>query len=131
MGHAKWNNRLAWEAFVIEKQSTEKAAILSGDAIFLRAHTGKRVTVGDFDEAGRFEAAVVHAKWNHKGSWQRMIIEKKGTAGPIHANDTIYLKAHTGNRIAVEGTQVQAKWNDMGSWQALVLESEDVAARAS
>mmetsp|Transcript_66174 Transcript_66174/g.171694 ORF Transcript_66174/g.171694 Transcript_66174/m.171694 type:complete len:422 (+) Transcript_66174:61-1326(+) len=129
--HAKWRARLSWEALVIEKASSESAAITSGDAIFLRAHTGNRVTVGDFDEGGHFEATAVHAKWNHKGSWQRFIIEKKGTGGPIYANDTIYLRAHTGKRIAVEGTLVQAKWDHMGSWQALVLESDDASLRAA
>jgi len=129
--HATWTNRLSWEALVIEKASSESAAVMSGDAIFLRAHTGNRVTVGDFDEGGHLEMAVVHAKWNHRGAWQRLIIEKKGASGPIFANDTIYLQAHTGKRIAVEGTLVQAKWDHKGSWQALALESDDAAARAA
>lgn len=128
--HAKWTDRLSWQAFVIEKASSENWTVTSGDAIFLRAHTGMHVTVGDIFEAGRFEATV-HANWSHRGSWQRMIIEKKGTDGPIHVKDTIYLRAHTGKLIAVEGTSVQAKWDHMGTWQALVLESDDAAARAA
>jgi len=123
--HAKWGDRGSWQALTIEKKSPyDDVAIQSGDSIYLRAHTGKRVTV---------QGTTVHARWNHMGSWQRFIIEKKldqngsGTGNFIYPNDTVYLRAHTGKRVAVEGTQLQAKWDHMGSWQALVLESDDAA----
>lgn len=138
--HARWDHRGSWQAFVIEKAFPRgPATILSGDAVYLRAHTGNRVTV---------EGTTVNANWNHTGECQRLVIEKEctdsvqlvfGGCGPIYPNDTIYLKAYTGKRIAVEGTMVQASWDHMGhwssralvllSWQALVLESDDAAAR--
>jgi co-chaperonin GroES (HSP10) len=118
--HAKWNNRLFWEAFIIEKKSGD-ATIMSGDSIYLRAHTGNRVTV---------QNTTVHAKWDHMDSWERLVIEKKEeVGGPIYPNDTVYLRAHTGKRVAVEGTLVQAEWDHMGSWQALVLESDNATTR--
>lgn len=42
--------------------------------------------------------------------------------GPIHDGDTIWLRAHTGRRLTVQGTSVHASWRDRGSWQALVIE---------
>jgi hypothetical protein len=117
--HAKWTNRLSWEAFVIEKKSGD-AIVMSGDGIYLRAHTGNRVTV---------QNTTLHAKWDHMLSWERLVIEKKGVGGPIFPNDTIYLRAHTGKRVTVEGTMVHAKWDHMLTWQALVLESDDAATR--
>jgi len=95
---------------------------MSGDFIYLRAHTGNRIAV---------EGTTVQAKWDHMGSWQRFVIEKKSADGPIFPNDTIYLLAHTGKRIAVEWHDgiVQAKWDHKGEWQALVLESDDAARR--
>lgn len=112
--HAQWNNRHSWEAFVIEKESSNQVNVQSGDTIYLRAHTGRLVTA---------QGTMIHAKWNHTGSWERFVIEKKDADGSIYPNDTIYLRAHTGKRVSVEGTTVHAKWENQGSWEALRLES--------
>jgi hypothetical protein len=85
-----------WQEFVIEKESQESATVESGDAIYLRAHTGKQVTV---------EGTTVHAQWDNKDTWERLVIRKQG-GGAIYPTDTVYLKAHTGQFIAVEGTNV-------------------------
>jgi hypothetical protein len=100
---------------VIEKQSSDGIEIQSGDTIYLRAHTGKRVTV---------ENTEVHAKWDHQGVWQRFILEKAGSHGPIYPNDTVYLRAHTGKRLTVQGTTVHAAWDHQGSWERFTLESD-------
>jgi co-chaperonin GroES (HSP10) len=113
--HAKWQNRLSWEAFVIEKQPSEEIEIQSGDAIYLRAHSGKRVAA---------EGTVVHAKWANQGTWERFIIEKVGSHGPIYPDDTVYLRAHTGKRLTVQGTTLHAEWDHQGSWQRFTLETD-------
>jgi len=42
----------------------------------------------------------------------------------IRPGDTVLFKAHTGNRVTVDGGTVHAKWSDTGSWQRLVIERE-------
>ena len=41
---------------------------------------------------------------------------------PVNSGDTVYLKAHTGKHIDVQGTAVKARWNGQGGWQALTME---------
>jgi co-chaperonin GroES (HSP10) len=114
--HAKWNDRLSWQAFAIEKESSKNVNIQSGDSVYLRAHTGRHVTV---------QGTTVHAQWNNTGSWERFVIEKSGAGGRIYPNDTIYLRAHTGKYVSVQGATVLAKWENQGSWEALLIESDE------
>jgi len=86
--------------------------VYSGDAVFLKAHTGKMLDVQGSD---------VQARWTDYGNWQKMIIEKEGS-GAIMPGDVIFLRAHTGNQIDVSGTIVQARWSEKGLWQSLVVE---------
>merc|ERR1711907_571774 len=46
----------------------------------------------------------------------------KHGSGAIMPGDSIFLQAHTGNLIDVQGTAVQARWSDTGDWQTLVIE---------
>jgi hypothetical protein len=110
--HAKWHDKGVRQGFVIEKMSPESATVESGDAIYLRAHTGKQVSVQD---------TTVLAQWGDKGTWERLTIKKQG-GGAIYPNDTVYLKAHTDKFIAVEGTNVVANGEDMAASEALLLE---------
>ena len=51
-----------------------------------------------------------------------IFLADSGVTINIISGDTIYLKAHTGKNIDVEGTSVQARWENQGGWQALVIE---------
>jgi len=99
--------------------------IQSGDAICLRAYTGKYVGV----RAGQVEALVTSP-----GDAQRFVLEApRPTAGDIHSGDIVFLRASsTGSRITVQGSShatvpaaipdsVHAYWDHMGSWEALVV----------
>jgi len=71
-----------------------------------------------------WEGIAAQARWQEKGQWQTMIIEKQdGSSGAILPGDAIILQAHTGNMIDVQGTAVQASWNDKGAWQTFVIEN--------
>ena len=99
-----------WQRLILEKDSD--GPILSGDSIYLRAHTGKYIDV---------ETAVARARYDDHGDWQRFVIEKM-EGGDIYNGDTIYLRAHTGKYIDVEDDWVKARFDDMGDWQALTVE---------
>lgn len=43
----------------------------------------------------------------------------------IYSGDTVFLKAHTGNFVDVEGIEVQARWQDRGEWQRFYIERKD------
>ena len=62
----------------------------------------------------------MQARWETQGTWQALVIEK-ATNGVMSSGDSIYLKAHTGKSVDVEGTTVQARWEAEGDWQALVI----------
>jgi len=96
------------------EQEDGAQCVKSGDTVFLRAHTGKRLTA---------QGTAVHAKWNHQGGWQEWTIERVG-GGDVSSGDVVYLKAHTGKRLTVQGTQVHAKWSHQGSWQRFTIERE-------
>merc|ERR1711981_487121 len=88
-------------------------AIFSGDAVFLKAHTGALVHVQD---------TAVRAEWDEYGLWQTFIIQKKSGDGPVMPGDSIFLRAHTGKFVEVDGVAVQARWYEEGQWQSLVVE---------
>merc|ERR1711920_422630 len=95
----------------------ESHLIQDGDSIFLRAHTGKRLTV---------QGDRVHAKWDQQGSWQSLVVEREEGPGPVWSGDRIFLRAHTGKRISVQGDNLHAKWGNKGSWEeALTIERDD------
>lgn len=56
------------------------------------------------------------------GEWQKILIERKDGKGAVMPGDTIFLKAHTGKTIEVEGDTVQCRWSDKGLWQDLIIE---------
>merc|ERR1719195_1508573 len=43
----------------------------------------------------------------------------------IQDGDSIFLRAHTGKRLTVQGDRVHAKRDHQGPWQSLVVESEE------
>merc|ERR1712139_200325 len=83
-------------------------AIFSGDAVFLKAHTGMMLDV---------QSTAVQARWQDWGDWQKMFIQKLGGEGAIMPGDRIVLQAHTGKMLDVQGDVVAANWNDSGDWQ--------------
>jgi len=98
------------QRFVIENHGGR--AIFSGDAVYLKAHTGNQIDVS---------SEVVQARWPERGDWQRLVIEKR-EGGAIFPGDKIFLLSHAGKHIAVEGVEVTASWHDHGAWQALAIE---------
>lgn len=108
--NARWSERGLWQTFAIESYGGR--VIYSGDAVFLKAHTGKMLEV---------QGVAVQARWHDYGHWQKLIIEKDGS-GPILPGDSIFLRAHTGNMLEVQGQSVRARWSERGVWQTLVVE---------
>ena len=70
----------------------------------------------------------MRARYDDQGSWQAFVIEKSdgrrmmAVGDSIYVGETIYLRAHTGKYIDVEGTSVRARYDDKGDWQALIIE---------
>mmetsp|Transcript_125041 Transcript_125041/g.312512 ORF Transcript_125041/g.312512 Transcript_125041/m.312512 type:complete len:413 (+) Transcript_125041:49-1287(+) len=124
--HAKWDHTGMWQQFVIEK-TVGSGMIRSGDVVFLTAWTGMLVTVGD-RRSGKLNLTAVHAKWNHRGVWQKLTIEKIGTTGPILAGDAVFLQAWTRARLDADppdsqGT-TQARWDHQADWQRFIIEAK-------
>jgi len=131
--HAKWSHAGTWQRFVIEREAGS-GDVESGDAVFLTAWTGMQVSVGDY-EAGELVRTAVHAKWGHKGTWQKLTIEKQGGEGAISDGDEIFLQAWTEARLDADAPDsagvVQARWNHQGGWQKLVIEAGEPATTAA
>lgn len=91
------------------------SAVAHGDGVFLRVkRTGKRITAQ--------KDGSVHANWDHRGSWQTFVIERKAGPGEVESGDPVFLKAWTGKLLTVQGEHVHAKWDHKGSWQTFVIE---------
>jgi len=131
--HAQWSHAGTWQRFVIEREAGS-GDVESGDVVFLTAWTGMLISVGDY-ESGELMRTAVHAKWGHKGSWQKLTIEKQGGVGAISDGDEIYLQAWTGARLDSDAPDsagvVQARWNHQGDWQKLVIEAGEPATTAA
>lgn len=52
------------------------------------------------------------------------MIENEGGRA-IFSGDRVFLKAHTGKHLDVEGEAVRARWNDHGVQQGLVIEKAE------
>lgn len=113
---ARWKERGAWQAFVIQKSSA--GPVQSGDTIFLVAHTGAIVDV---------EGEAVQARWNARDTWQSLIVQKPA-GGPILSGDVVCFEAHTGKYVDVAvtpGSNPKARWQECGFWQQFRLDKED------
>merc|ERR1711924_302997 len=108
---ARWSEAGLWQTFSIENHGGR--AIYSGDAIFIKAHTGKLLHVQD---------TAVLAEWSDYGAWQTFILHRKDGEGPVMPGDRIFLSAHTGRLLEVEGDAVNARWYDTGAWQTFTVE---------
>lgn len=62
---ARWTDYGNWQKMIIEKNGN--GAILPGDVIFLRVHTGKQIDVS---------GTSVQARWSEKGLWQSLVVEQ-------------------------------------------------------
>lgn len=117
------------QAFVIEKQTG--GAILSGDKIYLRAHTGAYIDVEGSWENGD---DLVRARWVDKGTWQTMTIVKRADArwnignDPIFPGDIVCVKAYTGKHVRVDGAGVRAGWSDCLEAQAMRIQRDAIGA---
>merc|ERR1711972_310698 len=124
------------------QEAMDPNLIQDGDSIFLRAHTGKRLTVqGDSvhakgDHQGIFLRAHtgkrisvqgdnLHTKWGYMSWGEALTIERDDAIiGPLLAGDVVFLRAPTGKFITVEGGAVHAKWDHRGSWQQFTVERQ-------
>ncbi|CAK9023111.1 SAP domain-containing protein [Durusdinium trenchii] len=115
--------RSSWQAVTVSLEE-DSEVIRPGDRVFLRAHTGRYIEV---------ERDRACARWDDCGGWQELVIEKSPLViedtDPtlFHPGDLIFLKAHTGCYLEVqgEGSPVQARWEDLGVWQGLELAKKD------
>jgi len=57
---ARWDDQGGWQTFVIETKDGA-GVIHAGDAVSLRAHTGKHIDV---------QGDAVQARWKDTGLWQ-------------------------------------------------------------
>jgi len=67
--HAKWDHKGKWQRLVIELKNGD-GPITPGSAVYFRAHTGKRIDAADPKAPG-----TVRARFTHKGSWQKFVVE--------------------------------------------------------
>ena len=115
---ARYDDQGIWQGLIIEK--ADGGPVLSGDTVFFRTHTGYHLDV---------EGESVRARYDDQGAWQEFVIEKAGgrrmmaIGDSIYVGDTVYLRAHTGKYIDVEGTSVRARYEEQGDWQALIIET--------
>mmetsp|Transcript_51927 Transcript_51927/g.131257 ORF Transcript_51927/g.131257 Transcript_51927/m.131257 type:complete len:285 (-) Transcript_51927:68-922(-) len=63
----------------------------------------------------------VHARWNHSGSWERLLLERENGFGELRSGDAIFLTGWIGKRLTIEGTLADAKWDVKGDRQRLVI----------
>jgi len=94
----------------------EKEPVVSGDKIYLKAHTGSYIQVNG-------EAVQVA---DNKGDWEVLTIERPNGQA-IASGDTVYFRTHTQRHIDVENESVHARYDDQGAWQAFVIEKKDSA----
>jgi len=87
--------------------------VWSGDAIFLRAHSGMYLEA-DGDQ--------LRARSHSRGDIQKMILESKGGSGLVRHGDIVYLHIHSGTALDVHGGAVQARWDAHGQWQEFIIE---------
>lgn len=96
-------------------------AIRPGDTVYLRAHTGRHLEV---------ELDQVMARWDDHGDWQAFCIEKSPLVientdeNVFQSGDMVFLKAHTGHFVDIDGEDVRARWADQNhgmKWQGLVI----------
>merc|ERR1712046_310607 len=104
---------MGWQTFTIKNYGGR--VISYGDAVFLKAHTGKLLHV---------QETSVLAEWEDYGAWQTFVIENQGElgSGPVMPGDSIFLRAHTGRFVEVHDLAVKASWFEKGAWQALTIE---------
>ena len=78
----------------------------------LKTHTGAYIDVEGTAVKARYGLVEdpPGARVRYKAE-QRLTIEKDGD-GAVYDGDTVFLRAHTGKTIDVEGTAVQARWDD-------------------
>jgi len=96
-------------------------AVRPGDVVYFRAHTGRHLEV---------EREQMRARWDDHGDWQAFAMEKSplviddSDANTFHSGDMVFLRAHTGSFVDVDGQDVQARWADQNhgmKWQGLVV----------
>jgi len=116
--HADLNHTGDRQQFVIEEETGSSGAIVDGDKVFLTVGTGNVITV---------EEETVHAKWDHRGSWQMLTVSRKAGPGHLATGDSIFLRGHLGKYIDADAPgsdgRVQARFKDEGAWQELVVEA--------
>jgi len=109
--------------FVLGCGSSDALGLRHGDGVYLTTpRRNHRITA---QEDGR-----VHASWNHRGSWQRFVLERADGAGEVVSGDVVLLRAWTGKRLTLQDMEVHAKWDHEGGWQKFVIEAKGAAAGA-
>jgi len=111
------------QMLVIEKKEGD-GVLMSGDKIFLR---------GSVDKDGKKNIKYisvemdghVHAKWDNKGDWETLKIEKIVGKGEILMGDRIALKGHTGGYITAVGNDVHADSTHRGAYQTFIVDSAE------
>jgi len=108
-----------WSYIVLcraECTSARAQLIQSGNTVYLKTRSGSGAYI-DVENTD-----TVRARFDDRGSWQAIVIEKDDGVF-VSSGDIVHLKsANTGTYMDVQGTQVRARWNDKGAWQAMTVE---------
>jgi len=97
---------------------TSATGFVHGDEVFLTVpSTDRRLTV----ERNGF----AHVFWDHHGSWQRIMLERKAGEGLIVDGDTIYLRGWTGMYMMPNGRRLAARVPSPGKNQEFTISLVD------
>mmetsp|Transcript_95426 Transcript_95426/g.274858 ORF Transcript_95426/g.274858 Transcript_95426/m.274858 type:complete len:200 (+) Transcript_95426:31-630(+) len=114
----KVHSKSPWRIAPVDPALTDSTLVIhNGDVIFLRHMQSKKIV----DVHGVY----LKARMNGHGTRQAFKIEKPETGavcGNIYAFDRVYLTAHTGMRVGVDGEVVTAGNKFRGPRQELLLE---------
>ncbi|CAK0843123.1 unnamed protein product [Prorocentrum cordatum] len=76
--------------------------------------------------SGLVTGDAVEARSDETGPTQELVVEKEANDGAIWPGDVVFLMAHTGKCIDVQGDVVSARWPMHGPWQAFTIEKAAV-----
>lgn len=80
----------------------EPGPVMSGDVIFLWSHHGMSVDV---------DVGAARARWQLRGTWQGLVIERAAGPGVVNAGDLVHLRGHTGDCLEwQEDTESVGVW---------------------
>lgn len=98
---------------LVNKKNTEEylyhhLMLMTGDKIYLEAHTSKFIHVQGFQPSLPDSVpGTVHAYWRHDGEWETFTIERTQSGGGLlYSGDEVTLKTFFGTYLAMNDGKV-------------------------